>query len=122
MAQTGFALDANTGELFMDPTTKSLAMNRDTVDTIRQRVETELTTFLGEYMLNEKKGLPYFSEMMKKNPNIPLIRSLIASKISTIEGVRRIVELTVAFSASLRKVSVSFRLLADTGEQFEGEI
>lgn len=122
MAQTGFALDATTGELFMDPTTKSLAMNAGTVETIRQRVETELTTFLGEYMLNESKGLPYFSEMMKKNPNLLLIRSLIATKISSIDGVRRIIELEVTFNAALRKVSVSFRLLADTGEQFEGEI
>lgn len=119
--KTGFALDDN-GELFMDPITKSLAMVRSTGDTVRQRIATELSTFFAEYVLNQRKGLPYIPDILAKDADPRKTQALIASYIARIEDVKRVLEVSVNLNAGDRELKVFFRVSLSDGQVIEGGI
>lgn len=119
--KTGFALDDN-GELFMDPTTKSLAMVRNTGDTVRQRIVTELSTFFSEYVLNQRKGLPYIPDILSKDSDPRKTQALISSYLAKVEDVKRVLEVSVNLNAGDRDLKVFFRVSLSDGQVIQGGI
>lgn len=119
--QTGFALDDD-GNLFMDPVTKSLAMTTSTVDTVRQRIATELSTFFAEYTLNYLKGLPYIPEILAKDADPRKSEAMIASYLARVQDVKRVLEVTVDLGAADRELRVSFKVSLSNGEIVQGGI
>lgn len=119
--KTGFALDDN-GELFMDPITKSLAILGNTGDTVRQRIATELSTFFSEYVLNQRKGLPYIPDILMKEADPRKTQALISSYLAKVEDVKRVLEVTVNLNASDRELKVFFRVSLSDGQVVQGGI
>ena len=106
MEQSTIAMGEDVFDLFMDPGTMSLAMLKTTAEVVAQRIKTELQTYLGEYVLNVEKGLPYFKEITKKNPNLGAIRLLLISKVGSITDVKKIITLTCSINREDRQLQV----------------
>ena len=106
MEQSTIAMGEDVFDLFMDPITMSLAMLKTTAEVVAQRIKTELQTYLGEYVLNVEKGLPYFKEVTKKNPNLGAIRLLLISKVGSIADVKKIITLTCTINREDRQLQV----------------
>lgn len=121
-----FSLAAETWDLFLDDTGNlSLRKNKtsnELIDLICQRVKCRLQTFRGECYLDRDMGVPYFQEVMKKNPDLAKVRSLLAAIIVGVDGVKSLEKLKIKFDASTREYKVIFRAVADNGDVIPGEI
>ena len=121
-----FSLATETWDLFLDETGNISLRKSETldelVDLICQRVKCRLQTFRGECYLDRNMGVPYFKEVMKKNPDLGKVRSLLAATIVGVEGVKSLEKLKIKFDASTREYKVIFRALADNGNVVKGEI
>lgn len=120
------ALDTNTWDIFLD-STGNIALLDDSpkdslADLICQRVRHRLQTFQGECYLDRSVGVPYFAEVLKKNPDLRRVQALLVATIQGVEGVNKIIDFSVDFSASSREYRVIFKAEADDGTIVEGNI
>ena len=83
---------------------------------IRQSVKIRLQFFRGEWFLNTITGLPFFEDILVKNPNINHIDNIIKAEIIDTAGVDKLLEYESEFDSSLRELSVSFKVDTDYGE------
>jgi hypothetical protein len=67
-------------------------------------------------------GVPYYEEILKKNPDLGRVRSLLASVIKGVDGVATILSLELRFSVRNRRLTVDFRVQGTAGEIAEGTI
>lgn len=115
------ALETSTWDLHLD-NTGNIATLSDAVALLSQRIQCRLQTFRGECFLDRSIGVPYYSEVMKKNPDLGRIRSLLASVIAGVDGVMKVLSLDLRFTASTRTLSVRFRVQGASGEIAEGAL
>lgn len=73
-----------------------------------QRIDCMLRTFRGEWWLDPTLGVPYFEEILKKNPDMSVVRQAFASVILSVPGVQEITSLEVKFLRSTRAFRVDF--------------
>jgi hypothetical protein len=52
-----------------------------------QKIEKHLKLFLGEWFLDLRKGVPYYRDILLKNPDLEVVRSVMRSKILEVEGI-----------------------------------
>ena len=115
-------LDNATWDLVLDGTGNVKTLGSDDAPALlSQRIKHRLQTFRGECYLDRSVGVPYFSEVLKKNPDLSRIRSLLASVISGVTGVLKILELSLDFQQRARALRVVFRVQGD-GFVAEGEV
>lgn len=89
---------------------------------LAQRIQCRLQTFKGECFLDRSVGVPYYEEILKKNPDLGRVRSLLASVIKGVDGVATILSLELRFSVRHRRLTVDFRVQGTAGEIAEGTI
>ncbi len=89
---------------------------------IRQSITIHLKFFRGEWFLDEDAGLPYFQEVLIKNPQLPAVQSVFRAELLKVPGVASVESLSLVFTASTRSLVVTFRVVTDTGEILEGSI
>lgn len=115
------ALDSANWDLYLDET-GNIAVVSDDAPLLSQRIQCRLQTFRGECFLDRSVGVPYFSEVMKKNPDLGRIRSLLAAIIKGVDGVAKLLSLDLLFSQKNRHLTASFRVLGTNGEIIEGTL
>lgn len=81
-----------------------------------QDLLTRLRFRRGEWFLDVREGVPWFEEILKKNPDIPAIRSIFRRAILSSPYVSSIESLALSYDARGRSLSVSFvAILRDGG-------
>lgn len=75
-----------------------------------QRIDCRLRTFLGEFWLDVTLGVPYFQEILKKNPDMQAVRAAFAAEIQKVPGVKTLESLEVSIDRAARKLTVIFRV------------
>jgi hypothetical protein len=85
-------------------------------DAIAQAIRLRLQMLKGEWYLDESAGLPYFQEILVKNPNTAQIRKVIAERIEGTLGVSALESLDLVFDRTARTLTVTFKVSTDTGE------
>lgn len=108
-------------DLKLDPRTHDLFLNRhadmqwiDGSERIAQQIEVSLKTILGEWFLNTDFGVPYFENILVKNPIRSSIESILRAKIKDVPGVRNVTRMEVDIDRKARLLRVDFD--ADTVE------
>ena len=110
-------------DIKLDPVTHDIDLSSggfelvDGVDAIRQHVAIRLQFFQGEYFLDESRGVPYFTDILVKNPDLVLIRSIFRQVILETPGVISITDYQLDLDAALRELSVSFFAQVDGSDQ-----
>jgi hypothetical protein len=80
------------------------------VQGIRQR----LNTFRGEWFLDLRVGMPYYTDILTKNPDWGRVRSLFRAAILDDPQVADVVQLDLSLDGATRELTVTFRAtLAD---------
>lgn len=74
----------------------------------------------GEYFLDTRIGVPYFGTVFVKNPNVLLVRRVFRDVIMSVQGIKSIIDLSVSLNAKTRKLTFTFRALADNGKIITG--
>ena len=98
------------GDLYLTP-------NGDVslTDSVRQAILIRLRWFLGEWKFNTSFGLPYFSQIFKKNPNTVVIEQLFRQQILSVAEVIKIESLSVQINRRLRICTVQFKAQTTQG-------
>jgi hypothetical protein len=88
-------------------------------EAVAQEVRIGLRFFLGEWFLETRIGIPYFTDIFKKSPNLGVIQDIFRRAIESVPGVKRVVDITLDFNATTRTLSLSFS--AETTEDGEDD-
>lgn len=87
----------------------------DGMNAIAQRIKIVLLTFGGEWFLDVSRGLPYFDEILVKNPNSTRIYAVFRQQIASVKGVKRIINLTLSVDRKSRTLIVEFEAESTEG-------
>lgn len=88
------------------------------IDSIIQDVAVRLKTFLGEWFLDQRVGIPYFQNILIKNPNLPVIQTIFQQAILETEGVLSITNFEFNFDTASRQLDISFEAKTDDLDTF----
>lgn len=83
-------------------------------NSVSQKIKIKLKWFEGEWRWNTEEGMPYFSELMVKNPDTDYFESVIREKIFEVDEVTDVREVTVTVDPKTRIAAIRFVALTDT--------
>lgn len=91
------------------------------IDAILQNSRIRFRFFKGEWFLNTTEGIPYFENILIKNPNSITMQSIFRQVILTTEGIASLSRFNLDTSkvSSERKARLSYTAVSDTGEIIE---
>jgi len=107
------ALDKDTHDVYIASNDLQLV---NTVDQIEQNLKIRLSFFRSEWFLDIKKGIPYYTEVLIKNPNIPNIENILKAVIADTIGVEEILYFSSDYNTSARSYTVEFKVRTLYGE------
>jgi hypothetical protein len=84
-------------------------------DAIRQHLRTKLGLFLGEWFLDTTIGVPWFRDVLVKNPNIVVIQDMLKDQILSTQGVIEITRFDFDYQSANRFLRVDFTVLTTEG-------
>ena len=85
-------------------------------DAVAQHLKIRLRFIRGEYFLDTRVGLPYYSQIWVKNPNLAAVETIYRRAIRETPGVDTLDRFDFSFDASTRELSIGFsaKLLGET--------
>lgn len=89
---------------------------------IAQQIKCRLQFWLGEWFLDNRKGVPYLDDVIIKKYSLPQIRAIFRTQISAIEGVNSINSLTLEINRQTREMTVNFEVTTPYGLITEKEV
>lgn len=101
----------NNGDLFLGKDGDIILSN-----SVRQKIRIKLLWFLGEWRWNKDYGLPYFEELLIKNPDTEAFERYIHDVLAEIEEVTEISKVEIAVDPVTRigAVTVTVKASAET--------
>jgi hypothetical protein len=90
-----------------DPTTGILAF-ADSKDYVLQKIKSRLKFMLGEWFYDTTLGVPWFEQVLIKNPNLQLIQHLISNVIAAVPGITSVTTVEIAFEPSTRTLAIAY--------------
>jgi len=80
-----------------------------------QRIRVRFRFFLGEWFLDQRLGIPYFQDILIKNPDPTLISAIFRQVLLTTPGVLRVDAFTATLDAPTRVLTVNFQATLTDG-------
>ncbi len=87
----------------------------DGLDAVTQRLRFALQHFKGEWTLDEAFGVPWFQDVLKKNPNPVVIDAVLKQVILATPGVLALESLDLDWDRARRRLTVRFSALTTSG-------
>lgn len=109
---TDFALDSVTNDL--DLSTGDLRFVTG-ADAVAQHLLVRLRLFHGEWFYDLRVGIPYYEQILLKNPNLVAITGIFRQAIASTPGVDELQRIDLDFDRAARTLSLDFTA------QLEGE-
>ena len=109
--------------LRLDPITGDLDVSNGTLhmtsrqEAIAQKLRMGLRTFLGEWFLDVRTGMPYYQNILIKNPNSTSIQDLFKKAILSCDGVSSVDTISAEFNKATRKMTIKFTAKIDDGSE-----
>jgi len=82
---------------------------------IRQDVKIRLQWFLDEWRFNPDAGIPYFEDVLVKNPNTDMIAQIFREEGAKADGVNEITGVSVSIDRLSRRATIKFTIITDYG-------
>ena len=90
-------------------------------ESVRQAVRIRLLWFFSEWRFSPQLGVPYFEDVLIKNPNIRRIRAIIRREAMSVRQVREVRDLQINIGAQTRTAIISFEVLTNE-ETYRDEV
>lgn len=87
----------------------------DGVEELRQAILSRFRFFLGEWFLDLREGVPYYRDVLVKNPDVNLVRSVFRQVLASTPGVLSILRFDLRFDAEARTLSFDFAVQGADG-------
>ncbi len=82
---------------------------------IVQAVKIAIQFYQGEWFLDVSAGMPWWQQILVKNPNVNQIQGAFRAAILAVDGVQGINSLTLAYDPQARTLAVDFEVQANVG-------
>jgi hypothetical protein len=92
-----------------------LVITATQLESIQQHVLQRLRIYLGEWFLDNTIGLPFFQQILVKNPDKATIDGYIQDQILATPGVVQLNSYAATIDATARTLSISFSALTTSG-------
>lgn len=105
-------------ELFLDPTTGDLAVPFQIVRgelAVMQRIRIRFRFFLGEWFLDTRLGVPYYRDILIKNPDSILISFIFRQVLLSTPGVASVASFSASLDRPTRFLTVDFEATLEDG-------
>lgn len=117
-------------DLYRDPVTNDLALTgtnqvrltESVEEETMQRLKSRLRRWAGEWFADRTLGIPYRRDILKKNPDMQVVRSVLRSEIEDDRGVEVVTRLDVEVDTITRHMTAHFEALLITGTAVEADI
>jgi hypothetical protein len=80
------------------------------VDQIVQAVKMRLLTIFGEWFLDSREGIQYFTVVCTKNPDLSLIDSIMKATIVETDGVNELMSYVSVLDKPNRSLTITFQI------------
>lgn len=97
-----------------------LAFTSSDGDYVAQKLGFKLHFVEGEWFLDLSKGIPYFTSIFKKNPDLKIVGDLFKRAILTIDEVSKIQSFELTLTVK-RELQISFTAVLADGETLDYE-
>ena len=77
-------------------------------ESVRQAIRIRLLWFFGEWKFAPLLGVPYFEDVLVKNPNLSRVRRIVRSQVMSVREVRGVDNINVSVNAGTREARISF--------------
>ena len=104
----------STGDLFLDEI--DLVLNSGQ-EAIQQHMSQRLRTFVGEWFLNLTVGVPYYQQILVKNPDPVIVDSVLKKEIIDTPGTKRLLDFDLDVDTTSRLLTLAFK-----AETIEGSV
>lgn len=105
-------------ELALDPDTWDVAIPIRILKgplAVVQRIKVRFRFFLGEWFLDQNQGIPYYQNILVKNPDIVLISGIFRQVLSGTPGVKSVDTFTARLVRAARELDCDFQARLDDG-------
>lgn len=82
-------------------------------DSAAQKIRVRLLWFAGEWRWDVDEGMPYFENLLVKNPNIDYFESKVREKIFEVKEVTEVKNVAVTFDNKSREAVIRYIALTD---------
>ncbi len=103
----------NTGDI--DVTNNEVTLTEG-LDAIRQHLQCRYRTFLGEWFLDTSIGVPYYQEILTKQPTFQLVQSVLKAVALETPGVTDLTEFTFDYDPVKRWFTLALACLTTEGQ------
>lgn len=88
---------------------------------ISQRVENRFRFFLGEWFLDLREGVPYFTQILIKGPDINIVRQIFSRVVTTTPGMGDLLSFDMEYDPTTRTLTYQWVGVTDTGDPVTGD-
>lgn len=88
----------------------------DRQDAVKENIKQRLRLFLGEWFLDTASGIPYYQDVLKKNPNPVIVQGVFQDAIINTPGVLELLDFQLNYSRSARTLEITFSVRTTTGQ------
>lgn len=103
-------------DLFLDATGQLVLFSTDDVDCIAQQLRVRFQFFKGEWFLDTRQGIPYFENVLIKNPSSGILETIFRRTILDTPGILSLESFRMDLDRPTRRLTVDFVASTDTGE------
>lgn len=87
----------------------------DGADAIRQHLQVRFGLFLGEWFLDEELGVPWFRDVLVKNPSFIVVQETLKGVVLDTPGVLELEQFSFEYDNATRVATLDFRCLTTEG-------
>ena len=98
----------------------NLRFTENVTEWLSAKIEARLKTFYQEWFINRTIGIPYFTEILKKQVDINNVQVILSDVIKQTIGVEELVSFIIDYNLSTRKYSYTFKVTSINGILVEG--
>jgi hypothetical protein len=112
---------ARDGDLGLTDTGELTIVDGDLVivtgkDSLLSDLRARLEFFKGEWFRDLDEGVPFFTDVFVKKPNLPAIRTIFADMITSTPGIKELVSIALELDAATRTAVLTYSATSDLGE------
>lgn len=102
---TDVRIDPATGDIDLTTTPNDVTLVRG-AESVEQHWRIRMKHFQGEWFLDRRTGIPYYEQVLVKNPNLAVITSIFRRATRDTPGIREVSQFALALDAPTRVLTI----------------
>lgn len=81
----------------------------------QQHLQSRFSLFRGEWFLDTNLGVPWFQDVLVKNPSFAVVQEILKDTVLDTPGVLELMKFNFSFDSSQREATLEFQALCEDG-------